>query len=183
MITYISILRGINVSGQKLIKMDALRKSYETAGFLSVQTYIQSGNVIFKSDLTNQKEVKEKITNLIRQNFGFDVPVIVLSVGQLKERIAGNPFLQQPDKNTDYMHVTFLAETTEGYDTSIIASKKATGEVIAFSNEAIYLYCPAGYGKTKLTNHLIESKLKVSATTRNWKTTTELLRIAERINN
>ena len=78
--TYISILRGINVSGQKLIKMDALKKAYEDLGFKNVHTYIQSGNVIFQ---TEEKELEQKISGQIQKQFGFEVPVIILTIDDL----------------------------------------------------------------------------------------------------
>lgn len=181
MATYISILRGINVSGQKLIKMDALRKAYEESGFSSVATYVQSGNIVFQSDSTNTKKLEQQVTALIKTGFGFDVPVIVLSIEKLKQLIDNNPFLKEPDKKQDYFHLTFLSEKPEKYDRSIIEVKKQEGEEIACSDEVIYLYCPNGYGKTKLTNNFLEAKLKVNATTRNWKTANELLRIGNGI--
>lgn len=175
---YISVLRGINVSGKNLIKMDALRTSYENAGFSNVQSYVQSGNIIFESDSEQIKELEQTIIEFIKHDFGFAVPVIVLSVDQLKRIIENNPFVQQPEKDSNFFHVTFLSEKPELSDYSVIESKKSEGEEIAFADNAIYLYCPNGYGKTKLTNNLIESKLKITATTRNWKTVNELLRIA-----
>lgn len=176
--TYISILRGINVSGKNLIKMDALRKSYENAGFFNVQSYVQSGNIIFQSDSEHTQELEQKIIQLIKQDFGLDIPVFVLSVNQLKSVIEKNPFVKQTEKDPSFFHITFLSVKPGLYEHSIIESKKAEGEEIAFSDDAVYLYCPDGYGKTKLTNNFIESKLKVTATTRNWKTANELLRIA-----
>lgn len=176
--TYISILRGINVSGKNLIKMEALRTSYENAGFSNVQSYVQSGNIIFQSDSKQIKELEQTIIQFIKQDFGFAVPVIVLSVDQLKRIIENNPFAQQPEKDPNFFHVTFLSEKPEFSGYSVIESKKLEDEEIAFSEDAVYLYFPNGYGKTKLTNNLIESKLKVAATTRNWKTVNELMRMA-----
>ena len=179
MTTYISILRGINVSGQKLIKMDALRNSYEKLGFSSVTTYVQSGNVIFTGNNAKPNELTQTITLQIEKDFGFDVPVIVLTIDNLKQIIDSNPFLKHSDKDTTYLHVTFLSSKPQKNDFKAIEEKKLNGEEISFADNAIYLYCPNGYGKTKLTNSFLETKLKVGATTRNWKTTNELLKIAQ----
>ncbi len=179
MSTYISILRGINVSGKHLIKMEALRTTYENAGFSSVQSYVQSGNIVFQSDSVHTGELEQEITRLIKTDFGFEVPVIVLSTSTLKRIIENNPFLKQ-EKDPGFFHVTFLSEKPEQDAVSVIEAKKSEGEAIAFSDEAVYLYCPNGYGKTRLTNTFIESKLSVTATTRNWRTVNELLRIAEK---
>lgn len=179
MTTYISILRGINVSGQKLIKMDALRKSYENLGFRSVTTYVQSGNVVFTGNKVEPDELAKTITRQIEKDFGFDVPIIVLTIDNLKQIIDRNPFLKDSDKDKTFLHVTFLATKPETFDRKTIEDKIRNEEEISFSDNAVYLYCPNGYGVSKLSNSFLETKLKVSATTRNWKTTNELLKIAQ----
>ena len=179
MITYISILRGINVSGQKLIKMDALRKLYENLGFHNVTTYLQSGNVIFRSNDIDTHKLEQKIFRQIEKEFGFEVPIIVLSIEKLKYVIDNNPFLKDTNKEIAFLHVTFLSSKPDSYDPKVIEGKKLEGEDVFFSDEAVYLYCPNGYGRTKLTNNFLETKLKVGATTRNWKTTNELLNLSQ----
>ncbi|MDP4278021.1 MAG: DUF1697 domain-containing protein [Bacteroidota bacterium] len=179
MTTYISILRGINVSGQNLIKMDALQKLYENLGFHNVTTYVQSGNVVFKGDDFELNSLEQRISRQIEKDFGFDVPVIVLTVDKLKQIIDNNPFQNDLKKEHSYLHVTFLSSNPDHYAKKTIESKKQDEEEISFSENAIYLYCPRGYGKTKLTNNFLEAKLKVVATTRNWKTTNELFKIAQ----
>lgn len=176
--TYISILRGINVSGQKLIKMDALKKSYENLGFQKVATYVQSGNVIFKASETEPGRLEQLIYNQIFRDFGFEVPVIVLTVEKLKNVVDNNPFVSDTAKDPGFLYVTFLSATPGKFENVAIEAKKQDGEEIFFTNEAVYLYCPNGYGRTKLNNNFLESRIKVSATTRNWKTTNELLKIA-----
>lgn len=175
---YISILRGINVSGQKLIKMEALRALYENLGFKDITTYVQSGNVIFSTKTTDVAKLGKKIAAQINEQFGYEVPVLVLTANKLQEVIQNNPFIKDKQKNAAFFHVTFLSGPAQaGYQTAI-EEKKSAGEAIAFLNEVIYIYCPNGYGKTKLTNNFIETKLKVTATTRNWKTVNELYRMA-----
>lgn len=179
MTTYISIIRGINVSGQKLIKMDALRKSYENLDFHNVTTYVQSGNVIFTGQNTKPDVLGQTITRQIEKDFGFDVPVIVLSIDKLKQIIDSNPFVKDNNKDKTFLHVTFLSSKPQKFDLNAIEEKKLNGEEIIIADNAVYLYCPNGYGKSKLNNSFLETKLKVGATTRNWKTTNELLKIAE----
>lgn len=179
--TYISILRGINVSGQKLIKMDDLRMLYEKLGFRNVTTYIQSGNVLFSGELRDLDELEHQISKQIENDYGFEVPVIVLTVDKLSEIVANNLFLTDQEKDSSFMHVSFLSSAPVNYDQESIERKKQSGEEVIFCDACIYLYCPNGYGRTKLTNNFFESKLKVAVTTRNWKTTTELLKIASQI--
>lgn len=175
--TYISILRGINVSGKNLIKMDALKKMYEALHFKNIQTYIQSGNVIFSTQSNSVKSLETKIANQIKKEFGFDVPVIVLTAEKLLEIIQQNPFTKDKQKDISLLHVTFLADSPKEIDKKGIEEKRSAGEEIEFSKNAIYLFCPVGYGQTKLNNNFLENKLKVKATTRNWKTVSELLKL------
>lgn len=176
--TYIAILRGINVSGAKPIKMDALRNTFQKQGFENVATYIQSGNMVFTAAEKETTKLASKIAESIKTDFGFDVPVIVLSAAELQTITENNP-LNDGIKDEAFLHVTFLAEKPAAINFNDIEAKKQGEEEIVISEMAVYLFCPHGYGKTKLTNTFLESKLKVSATTRNWKTCGELLRIAE----
>jgi uncharacterized protein (DUF1697 family) len=178
MTTYISILRGINVSGHKLIKMEALRKLYESLGFRNVKTYVQSGNVIFTAKAGDLVKLGQKISQQIEKDFSFEVPVIVLSIEKLGQIIESSPFLNNTDKDRAFLHVTFLSSKPGKYDLDAIEEKKQKGEELVITDNAVYLYCPHGYGNSKLSNSFFEAKLKVGATTRNWKTTNELLRIA-----
>lgn len=172
--TYIAILRGINVSGAKTIKMEALRLTFQKQGFENVTTYIQSGNVVFSTTATSQ--LTAQIAESIKTDFGFEVPVIVLSCEELKTIIGNNP-LNDGTRDPGFFHITFLAEKPAAFNFSEIEAKKQGEEEIVISEKAVYLFCPHGYGKTKLTNTFLESKLKVAATTRNWKTCGELLRM------
>jgi len=159
--------------------MKALCKSYQNLGFSDVITYLQSGNVIF-SDRDRETDALElDISHMIKKDFGFEVPVIVLSAGSLSQIINNNPLTGQIDKDLSFQHVTFLSTAFKDFDIRTIESKKQSGEEVYFVKNAIYLYCPNGYGKTKLTNNFFETKLKLTATTRNWKTTNELLTIAQ----
>lgn len=179
MTTYISILRGINVSGHKIIKMDALKKMYEQLGFQHVRTYVQSGNVIFQHNESRLSDLEQTISKQIQINFGFDVPVIILTINMLKKVIEGNPFVKDPMKEPSFLHITFLSAKPAGINMEKIESKKLIEEEISFSDNAVYLYCPSGYGNTRLTNNFLESALKVGATTRNWRSTNELLKKAQ----
>lgn len=159
--------------------MNDLRKLYGNLGFHNVSTYVQSGNVVFKGDDFEQSNLEQKISQQIETDFGFKVPVIVLTIDTLQQVIENNPFQNDPEKEHTHLYVTFLASKPDHYDKDAIESKKQNKEEISFSENAIYLYCPNGYGRTKLTNSFLESKLKVVATTRNWKTTNEIYKMAQ----
>lgn len=179
--TYISILRGINVSGQKMIKMDALRQMYQDLGFLSVQSYIQSGNVIFQTKDTPNSELEKMITSKISDVFGFDVPVLVLSLEEMKTVAENNPFLNDRHEDINFLYVTFLADVPDQALIAKIRNEEKTDDEFEVTVKAIYLFCPKNYGKSKLNNNFFESKLKTRATTRNWKTVLELVSLSHKL--
>ncbi|WP_333663370.1 DUF1697 domain-containing protein [Chishuiella changwenlii] len=176
---YIAILRGINVSGKNSIKMIDLKNLFESLNFNHITTYIQSGNIVFNSDSEDKKELKKLISLQIEKIFNLKVPVLVLKIDDLREIISQNPF--STDKETSFIHFTFFDNQPDFDNIQIIESKIAMNEEIVINNNVAYIYCPNGYGKTKLTNNFLENKLKTTATTRNYKTTNELLKIAESI--
>ncbi len=176
--TYISLLRGINVSGKKLIKMDALKAMYENLGFFGVHTYLQSGNVVFSTDEDRLQQLQRMISSQISCEFGFEVAVVVLAKEALKEIVIQNPFTEEASRNSSSVYVTVLFDQPGSYDETSIKDKQNNGEQIEIDSRTAYLYCPTGYGRTKLNNNFLERKLKVEATTRNWKTISELLNLA-----
>jgi uncharacterized protein (DUF1697 family) len=181
MSTYIAILRGINVSGHKMIKMEALRKMFTDLNFKNVQTYIQSGNVVFQDKKTKSETLEKKIAKGISDEFGFEVPVMVKEVEELKNVLKNNPFVNKRKEDITRLHVTFLSAEPEQLHIDKIKEGQYAADEYIFSGKAIYLFCPNGYGNTKLSNNFFENKLKVVATTRNWKTINELVSIAEKI--
>jgi uncharacterized protein (DUF1697 family) len=179
--TYISILRGINVSGHKMIKMEALRKMYESLGFKNVKTYIQSGNVIFQATKATTAGLAKEIAKKIQKESGFEVPIIVKEVKELESVFENNPFVNKRREDLAKLHVTFLSEKPEASNIEKINAGNYAPDEFIIENDAVYLFCPNGYGNTKLNNTFFENKLKVTATTRNWKTVTELVNIANEI--
>jgi len=177
--TYISILRGINVSGHKLIKMKALQELYENLGFSNVRTYIQSGNVVFGSKSEDTGKLEKIIASAILKNFEFEVPIIVLKRDELNYITSQNMFLTQREKDISKLHVTFLSKEPEKNLAESIGREEYSPDEYNIVGKAIYLFCPQGYGNTKLNNNFFEKKLKVQATTRNWKTVLELLNLSE----
>jgi len=181
MSTYISILRGINVSGHNMIKMDVVRQLYSELGFSDIQTFIQSGNVIFSSISSNTNQLEGAISKELHDNFGFDIPVLVLTPEELKTALNNNPFINDPIKDPAFMHLTFLSNLPDRSLIEKIPSNFFLPDEYFISGKTIYLYCPHGYGKTKLNNSFFENKLKLTATTRNLNTSNELLKLAEKI--
>ncbi len=171
---YISLLRGINVSGQKKILMKDLKALYENLGFKNVVTYIQSGNVIFDSD-GSVEDMIAKIQSAITKQYSFDVPVQVREASHFESIIKAFPFveLNLVEEGTRVM-VTFLADVPTQENVEKFMSYVKKPERLVVVGEEVYLHCPNGYGTTKLNNNFIEKKLGVGATTRNWKSVVKL---------
>lgn len=178
--TFISMLRGINVGGSKPIRMADLKAAYEALGLLNVQTYVNSGNVVFDTSQFTAPELVTKLEAQFKKAFGHDIPLIIRDTAAFKKIIANNPFLKSGREiNEERLYVTFLAETpTKDLVKNLVVPQSQDDEYVVKGQE-IYLYCPMGYGTTKLSNNLFEKKLKVSATSRNWRTTNALYQIAK----
>jgi uncharacterized protein (DUF1697 family) len=180
MTTYISLLRGINVSGQRMIKMEALKQMYSELNFENIQTYIQSGNVIFQNRNSKTRGLEKLITEKILSTFGFEVPVLVKELSEIRDVLRNNPFVKERKKDINRLYVTFLSEEPSKENIDKIQGRKYASDEFVIRDKIIYLFCPDGYGKTKLSNTFFENNLKVAATTRNWKTINKLALMAEK---
>jgi len=175
---YISMIRGINVGGQKKIKMADLKLLYESLDFQNVRTYIQSGNVIFEYTDTNLSILAKIVEEKILHTFDFHVTVFMKTIEDLKEIAKNNPFLNDRKEDINKLHVTFLSHKPNQSSIDEIVNYECRPDEFYLNCKEIYLFCPNGYGRTKLSNNFFESKLNLSTTTRNWKTINKLIDIA-----
>lgn len=174
MTTYLALLRGINVSGQKKIPMVALREILVTSGFQQVKTYIQSGNVIFRASERNGLE--QSIQEIIQEHFGWNVEVLVRTLDELQEVLNGCPF---PKETMEKSYFTLLKNTPTMESLKGIEGVSVLGEEFVLGTECIYFYSTHGYGNAKLNNNWFEKKLKVTATSRNFKTISKLVELMQ----
>ncbi|RLL51168.1 DUF1697 domain-containing protein [Mariprofundus sp. EBB-1] len=178
---YISILRGINVSGQKKVLMADLKKLYHSLGFEDVTTYIQSGNVIFQSSGIDKNDIKDTIEQAITAKYGFHVPVIIRTEQELIEVFDNCPYEEAKiETNGTKIFVTFLQSEPSRENQETLQQYVKAPEKLTIHGSEVYLYCPNGYGKSKLSNTFLENKLAVSATTRNWKSIIKLCELSGR---
>jgi len=176
---YISLLRGINVSGQKAIKMSDLKSLYQEIGFQNVITYIQSGNVVFESDVKNGTSIKKKIQSTIESKYQFQVPVEIRTHHEISNIIEAWPFdsIDLAENGTKVL-LTFLSDSPLKKNIDELMKHVVNPDQLIIKGKAVYLYCPNGYGKSKLSNNFLEKKLGVDATTRNWKTVQKLYELS-----
>lgn len=158
--------------------MDDLKKLYIELNFKNIRTYIQSGNVIFDCEKTKPDLLTKQIEDKILEKYGFHVPVIIRSVLELKDALHFNPFLKESNIDIEKLHITFLSNEPDKTKTEDVKKYNYDPDKFVCSKKEVYIYCPNGYGNTKLNNTFFESKLKVTATTRNLRTVKELIRIA-----
>ena len=174
---YITLLRGINVSGHKKIKMEDLRRILSYSDFENIETYIQSGNIIFKSS-EDSEEISQQISGYIYKEYKFQVPVISKTLSDWTLIIENNPFIKDTKIALKSLYVTFLSDFPTEENIEILKSYKFDSEKYFIDGTIIYSVYPNGAGRTKMTNNFFENKLKVSATSRNWNTVHKLLAIA-----
>jgi len=173
--TYIALLRGINVGGHKKVPMAELRELLTKSGFKNVKTYIQSGNVVFQSSEVNKDELEVKIKTSILNHFGFEVSVLVRSREQLNTVFENCPFSEEKKVNS---YFSILSEVPNKDLVKEAYEKTYKNEEYVILNDALYFYCANGYGNAKFSLNYFERKLKVNATSRNYRTMAKLLEMA-----
>ena len=179
MTTHLALLRGINVSGHNMIKMEALKTTLEAIGFQNVQTYIQSGNVFVDSDDENASAVGFKIKQEIFKIFGHEVPIVVVNKEDLAVCFKNNPFLKDKDIDTKKLYVAFVSTTLKSDNINDLKISQFKPDEASIDGNKIYIKYAVGAGKTRFDQKYIEKKLNVTATIRNWNTVTQLLKIYE----
>jgi uncharacterized protein (DUF1697 family) len=179
MTTHLALLRGINVSGHNMIKMDALKTTLEDIGFQNVQTYIQSGNVFVDTDEENAAAVGFKIKQEIFKVFGHEVPVVVINKDDLKACFENNPFLNEKEVDTKKLYVAFVSVELRPESINDLKISQFKPDEARIDGNKIFIKYAVGAGKTRFDQKYIEKKLNVTATIRNWNTVSQLLKIYE----
>ena len=161
------MLRGINLGARNRVAMPALRELFEDMGFTDVETYVQSGNVVFSA---TSKPRGHAIAKRVAKDLDVTSPVLVRSATELAKIVTGVPF----EGDAAAFHVTLLEDKPKAAAVKAIDAEKFAPDEFAVVGKDVYLRCPKGYGVSKLSNAFWEKKLGTVATTRNWKTITNL---------
>jgi uncharacterized protein (DUF1697 family) len=175
MAMYIALFRGINVIGRRIVPMKELKVLLGKAGCLDVQTYIQSGNALFRSD-ADPATLSKQLAAAVSKRYGFEPHVIVKTRAQLERAAAGNPF-PEADARPTTLHLFFLAKAARKADIASLEALRASSEQFALKGTTFYLYTPDGFGSSKLAQRA-ERLLGVEATARNWRTVKTLIELA-----
>lgn len=177
---FIALFRGINVGGHKKIKMTDLKQLFQNLGFENVITYIQSGNVIFESNVTDKSILKEKLRCAIADKYGFDVDIIILTKDEILKAFDNNPFTKTENYDIENLYLCFLENTPNELSINEFIEKYSKLENIQYSNNVLYIQYLTRYSDSKINNNFIESKLKITATTRNFNTIREIIKLSQK---
>jgi uncharacterized protein (DUF1697 family) len=171
MATYATMLRAVNVGG-RVMAMAKLREVYESLGFEQIQTYIQSGNVVFRTT-RRATGLAQSIEDAIAREFGAPVTVLVRSARDLARTLEANPFIDRK-VDTKALHVTFLRDAPSAQKVAGIDRSRFEPDAFEVVGREVYGYYPRGYGRSKMHNAFFERALGTPATTRNWNTVRKL---------
>ncbi|WP_143306649.1 DUF1697 domain-containing protein [Chitinophaga vietnamensis] len=174
---YIALLRGINVSGQKIIKMEDLRGMFEALKFKQVKTYIQSGNVIFESPEADEQLLLKKIHARLERDLGYAVNVFLRSTAEMEAVVAHHPYGTIQPSEDRKLYIAFLHEAPSKALQEAFLAFQSEQERFYFHNREVYIASHKEMEKPVFTNMFLEKKLKTVATTRNWATVNKVLHI------
>ena len=174
---HVALLRGINVGGRNRLPMAHLVTMFENAGCRHVRTYIQSGNVVFETPAATARLVPAAVTTSIEAECGFRVPILIRTATDLERIVRTNPFVE-PGTDLGLLHVGFLADRPSAARVATLDPHRSPPDEFAQHEREIYLRCPNGMARTKLTTAYFDARLQTVATFRNWRTTLELLALS-----
>jgi uncharacterized protein (DUF1697 family) len=180
MTAFVSLFRGINVGGNRKVRMSELKEVHESLGLKDVLPYIQSGNVVFNSDDADLARFRRQIEDGFEKKFGFHVEVFVRTSAELSDIIDKNPFQGQQSKESKFVTVMFLADRPKDTAQEDLLKTYTGPEEIFFIGKEMYIYYPDGVGRSKLSHSYIEKKLKTFGTGRNWNTVLQLQKLMQR---
>lgn len=177
---YIGLLRGINVSGKHLVKMDVLKRYLREEGFADVQTYIQSGNLVFKAAPESKSSLGTHLENRLSARCGFKIPVLLYTPEEWRTVLDLNPFITSENADTTSLYYIFWKAAPAVDLSAKLSAANIKTEEWAIGEYCIYLKCNRGYGRAKLNNNFLERLGGVEATTRNHRTVLKLADLASR---
>jgi len=181
MLPYISFLRGVNMTGHNSIKMADLSSMFQKMGFADAMTFIQSGNVIFSAiDDSPAREIGSNIEKAILDRFNYKVPAMIRTVEEIRNLFPANPFLTEQNFEPSKMAVIFLHEKTTETQIQKVIDIDYPPDKFKIVGSEIFIFCPNGFGRTKLYTNFFEKKMGITGTARNWKTITTILDLAEK---
>jgi len=177
----IALLRAINVGGHSIIKMEALRALFSSLKCKDVQTYVQSGNVVFRADEKDLAKFEKRIQAAITKKFGVTPGVTLRTTADMRDIVARNPFAKRKNIEPAKLHVSFLGKKLDQNAHDLLAELPLKGEELVPSGRELFIYFPDGAGKSKLPWGKVDKICQTQGTARNWNSVTKLLEMAEEL--
>lgn len=177
MARHVALLRGINVGGKRSVPMPALKSVFEKAGCTNVETYIQSGNVVFGAPVASLAKLADVLPKQMEKAFGFPMPVVLRSAADFAKVPTANPFLRA-GAAPESLHVAFLRDAPTKAAVAALDPARSPGDRFAVVRADVFLELPNGVAKTKLSNAWLDSKLGTVSTVRNWRTVLTLVELS-----
>lgn len=175
--TNVALLRGINVGGKNKLAMPALVAEFERAGCRAVRTYIQSGNVLFEAPASVVARLAARLADSLEKRFGLRLVPVLRTAVEFERAAAGNPFLRR-GIDPKFLHVAFLADRPKPAALRSLDPHRSPPDEFEVAGREIYLHCPGGVARTRLTNAYFDARLSTTTTVRNWRTVTKLVEMA-----
>jgi uncharacterized protein (DUF1697 family) len=173
---HVALLRGINVGGKHRVPMATLRELFVDAGASEVETYIQSGNVVYTAPAKLARTLPETVRAAISETFEFEVPIVARNAAQLQEVAAAHPFVDRVSDEKLLM-VAFLDRTPSAAKLAALDPNRSPGDHIEVRGQHVYLAFPNGSGRSKLDANWLDRSLDAVGTWRNWRTVQALLEL------
>jgi uncharacterized protein (DUF1697 family) len=174
---YVALLRSVNVAGHGRLSMAELKQTFVTLGYADVATYIQTGNVLFRTPSKSVPALTTAIEGRLAEEFGHSPAVILRTVADLTRVLATSPYPKQGADPARH-HVTFLAQKPSNERLAAFTAPPSGRDELTIVGQEVYVHTPDGYARSKLTGTMLERRLDVLSTTRNWNTVTKLYELA-----
>lgn len=174
--TEVALLRGINVGGKNRVAMRDLVALFESLGCTGVRTYIQSGNLVYRASAALRKGLGARASEAIERELGLRVPVVTRGAKELAKVLERNPFLAR-GADEKALHVVFLRERPKPTNVKALDPDRSPPDEFAVDGSEVFLHCPNGMARTKLTSQYLDSRLDTIGTARNWATVKQLVEL------
>jgi uncharacterized protein (DUF1697 family) len=178
---FVSLLRAVNVGGNNMVKMEALRELYASLKLTDVASYIQSGNVVFRARESDPVRLARRIETAIEGAFGHRPAVVIRTTADLRDVVARNPFAAREGVEPGKLLITFLAAEPSPERRAKLAALQTTPEELHLLGRELFLYFPNGMSQSKLSMPAVDRALGIPGTARNWNTVNKLLAMAEKL--
>jgi uncharacterized protein (DUF1697 family) len=175
----IALLRGVNVGGHNAVAMPELRDLLTQLGFESPRSLLQSGNLVFRGDSRTDADLERLLEAEADKRLGLHADFLIRSAKEWREVVARNPFRKEAERDPSHLVVMFLKSATNAKDVKAVQAAIAGSEIIRADGRHLYIVYPDGIGRSRLTNALLEKKLGIRGTARNWNTVLKIAALAD----